>query len=69
MQTAAVLWFELAVGVFLSIFWFLCAVPLFWPVRLVYFVNLLFHMYLFSHTQNPSNLFLWCLYRSSSHIS
>lgn len=31
-ETAAVLWFSTAIAICLSLFWFLCAIPLFWPV-------------------------------------
>ncbi|RPA86349.1 diacylglycerol acyltransferase [Ascobolus immersus RN42] len=40
-ETMAVLWFTTAIAIFLSIFWFLCAIPLFWPILIPYLIYIL----------------------------
>jgi 2-acylglycerol O-acyltransferase 2 len=42
LQTLAVLWHSLTIGLCLAVFWFLCAVPLMWPLLLLYCVRLIF---------------------------
>lgn len=42
LQTLVVLWHTLSIAIFLTTFFFLCAIPLFWPILLPYLLYILF---------------------------
>jgi 2-acylglycerol O-acyltransferase 2 len=42
LQTLAVLWHSLSIGLCLAAFWFLCAMPIMWPLLLLYCIRLIF---------------------------
>lgn len=42
LQTLSVIWHELALGIFLTMFWFALPNPFFWPLLLPYLLHLLF---------------------------
>ncbi|KAL7271803.1 diacylglycerol O-acyltransferase 1 [Rhizina undulata] len=60
LQTAAVLWHELAMALFLSLFWFLLAVPLSWPILVPYLIYVLFSN---AHNDGSSPYRRWSLLR------
>jgi 2-acylglycerol O-acyltransferase 2 len=42
LQTLAVLWHSLTIGLCLAVFWFLCALPIMWPLLLLYCIRIIF---------------------------
>ncbi|RPA95712.1 DAGAT-domain-containing protein [Choiromyces venosus 120613-1] len=61
LQTAAVLWHTFAIAIFFSLFWFLLAIPLTWPLLVPYLIYVLFSS---SHRDGSSPVIRSSLFRS-----
>ncbi|MCJ1471880.1 diacylglycerol O-acyltransferase 1 [Lambiella insularis] len=69
LQTLVVLWHTLSIAIFLTTFFFLCAIPLFWPILFPYVLYLLFSPAGYSGTLSYRSSFLrslpiWSLFAS-----
>ncbi|CAZ86198.1 unnamed protein product [Tuber melanosporum] len=61
LQTTAVLWHTFAIAIFVSLFWFLLAIPLTWPLLIPY---LIYVLYSNSHRDGSSPVIRSSLFRS-----
>ena len=61
LQTTAVLWHTFALAIFVSLFWFLLAIPLTWPLLIPY---LIYVLYSNSHRDGSSPVIRSSLFRS-----
>ncbi|MCJ1306559.1 diacylglycerol O-acyltransferase 1 [Agyrium rufum] len=69
LQTLMVLWHTLSIAIFLTTFFFLCSIPLFWPIVLPYCIYLLFSTASYSGSLSRRSEFfrglkIWSLFAS-----